>query len=251
MSDTPRRDGTEPTQPAGGSYPPYSDPAYADQTPYGPSYQAPSVPNPTERLPQYSPYGYDPYGTGQYGAQYPLGQPPMQAPPTEPPKLPRWLWVMAAVAVVLVVGLVIALVIVNSSKQQTVVAPPPPSRPEPSSTTTRTPMTTRAPIPIFPAPTIAPPSQPVTPGATEPVVYEVTGNGRVMNITYVDTGSLLQTEFNVMLPWSKKVELPKPAQDSASVTIINVGREVTCTVSVNGVQVQQRSGAGLTICSAR
>ena len=40
------------------------------------------------------------------------------------------------------------------------------------------------------------------------MIYEVTGDGRAINITYVDTGSVLQTEFNVMLPWSKEVELP-------------------------------------------
>ena len=249
MTDSPRPDGTEPTQPLGNSYPAYTDPAYASQAPYGPTYQAPAVPNPTQPLPPYSPYGYDPYATGQYGQQYPPGEPPQ--PPPEPPKSPRWLWWVAAVAVLTVVGLVIALVIVNSSRQQTVVAPLP-SMPEPSSTTpTPTPTTTRRTVPpIIPAPTTAPPTESATPGATETVTYEVTGDGRAINITYVDTGSLLQTEFNVMLPWSKEVELPDPAAESASVTVINVGREVTCTVSVNGAVVQQRTGSGLTICSA-
>jgi Mycobacterium membrane protein len=249
MSDSPRPDGIEPTQPLGNSYPAYTDPAYASQAPYGPTYQAPAVPNPTQPLPPYSPYGYDPYATGQYGQQYPPGEPPQ--PPPEPPKSPRWLWWVAAVAVLTVVGLVIALVIVNSSRQQTVVAPLP-SMPEPSSTTpTPTPTTTRRTVPpIIPAPTTAPPTESATPGATETVTYGVTGAGRAINITYVDTGSLLQTEFNVMLPWSKEVELPDPAAESASVTVINVGREVTCTVSVNGAVVQQRTGSGLTICSA-
>ena len=63
------------------------------------------------------------------------------------------------------------------------------------------------------------------------MTYDVTGDGRAINITYVDTGGVLQTEFNVMLPWSKEVELPEPAEQSASVTIINVGREVTCTIT--------------------
>ncbi|MDT5183367.1 MAG: hypothetical protein QOI29_1525, partial [Mycobacterium sp.] len=87
-------------------------------------------------------------------------------------------------------------------------------------------------------------------GATETVVYDVSGDGRAINITYVDTGGVLQTEFNVMLPWSKEVELAQPAENSASVSIINVGREVNCSITVNGVQVQQRTGAGLTICTA-
>jgi hypothetical protein len=245
MTDSPRRDGPEPF---GNSYPGYTDPAYASQAPYGPTYQAPAGPAPTERLPGYSPYGYDPYATGQYGAP---GQPP-QPPEPEGPKSPRWLWIVAGVAILTVIGLVIALVIVNSSKQDTVVAP------LPSLTSTRpTPTTTPRPtIPVFPLPTLpgAPsttgPSTPSTPGATETVVYDVSGDGRAINITYVDTGGVLQTEFNVMLPWSKEVELAQPAEDSASVSIINVGREVSCSITVNGVQVQQRTGAGLTICTA-
>ncbi len=59
----------------------------------------------------------------------------------------------------------------------------------------------------------------------------------------------MQTEFNVMLPWSKEVSLSSPARGSASVAVVNVGRDVTCSVSVNGVQVRQRSGRGLTICT--
>jgi len=241
----------------GPDYPGYVDPAYAGQSPYGPTYQAPPGPDPTQQLPPYSPYGHDPYGTGQYttgqyGPPYPPGEPPEGPPPS---KSPRWLWLVAALAVLLVVGLVIALVVVNSSKQDTVVAPPP--MPEPTTTTSRTPSTstTLRPLPpIVPVPTpsttTAPPSESAAPGATETVVYEVTGTGRAINITYVDTGSLLQTEFNVVLPWSKQVELPSPAEDSASVTIINVGRTVSCTVSVNGVQVQSNTGNGLTICTA-
>lgn len=249
------RDGPAPTQPLGNAYPGYTDPAYASQAPYGSAYQAP-VPTPTEHLPAYSPYGYDPYATGeygQYGGQYPPTGP--GEPPPDEPKSPRWLWVLATTAVLAVIGLVIALVIVydNSSRQETVVAPPP-SLPEPSSPT-RTPTTTsRTPsVPVLPLPTL--PSEPPTtsstaPGLTETVVYNVSGNGRAINITYVDNGGLLQTEFNVLLPWSKEVQLPEPANASASISIINVGREVNCSISVNGVTVEQRTGAGLTICTA-
>ena len=248
------RDGPAPTQPLGDTYPGYTDPAYASQTPYGSAYQAPA-PSPTEHLPAYSPYGYDPYATGpygQYGGQYPPAD--QGEPPSEEPKSPRWLWVLATTAVLAVIGLVIALVIVydNSSRQETVVAPPP-SLPEPSPPA-RTPTTSRTPsIPVLPLPTL--PSTPPTttstaPGPTETVVYNVSGNGRAINITYVDNGGLLQTEFNVLLPWSKEVQLPEPANGSASISIINVGREVNCSISVNGVTVEQRTGAGLTICTA-
>ena len=88
------------------------------------------------------------------------------------------------------------------------------------------------------------------PGPTETVVYDVSGDGRAINITYVDNGGLLQTEFNVLLPWSKEVQLPEPANSSASISIINVGREVNCSITINGVTVEQRTGAGLTICTA-
>jgi hypothetical protein len=246
MTDSRPGSPSEPTEPLGNQYPAYTDPAYAGQSPYTPSYAAPVNPpgaNPTEPLPQ--------YWTQTYG-QGPPGMPPQQPP--EPPKSPRWLWIAAGAAVLVVVGLVVALVIANSSsKKQTVVAPIP-AMPSPS-TTPPLPTTTRSPTPMLPLPTIPfipspPTSTSVAPGATETVVYQVTGRGRAINITYVDTGSLMQTEFNVLLPWRKEVELPKPAQDSASVTIINVGRDVTCTVTVAGVQVRERTGAGLTICSA-
>ncbi len=249
------REGPDPTQPLGNGYPGYPDPAYASQAPYGPTYQAPPAP-PTEQLPAYSPYGYDPYSTGQYGqygGQYPPGGP--GEPPPEEPKSPRWLWVLAATAVLAVIGLVIALVIVydNSSRQETVVAPPP-SLSEPSSPT-RTPTTTSphpldSGVPLPTLPSVPPTTGTTPPGPTETVVYNVNGDGRAINITYVDNGGLLQTEFNVLLPWSKEVQLPEPANGSASISIINVGREVNCSISVNGVTLEQRTGAGLTICTA-
>ena len=262
MTNTPRGEGPEPIQPSGYTYPAYPDPAYSGQPPYPPAYQAPQGPDPTRQLPPYGydqyatgQYGYDPYttgqyGTGQYGQPYPPGEPP-EGP--DKPRSPRWLWVAAAVAVFLVVGLVIALVVANSSKQDTVVAPPP--MPEPSTSTSRTPSPTTSlrplpPVVPVPTPSATPPSESASPGATESVLYEVTGTGRAINITYVDTGGVLQTEFNVMLPWSREVSLPQPAEGSASVSIINVGRRLTCSITVNGVAVAERSGAGLTICAA-
>lgn len=253
MTDTPRpgRGPGRDDQPQGYGYPGYSDPAYASQA-YGPTYQAPPGPAPTERLPEYAGYGYDPYGTGQYGAPYPSGE-PSAPPPPEEPKSPRWLWIAAGLAVLTVIGLVIALVVVNSSQQQTVVAPPPMQEPDfttPIPTTTippTVPRTTRPSVPVVP--TVPSTPRTTTPGATQTVVYVVSGSGRAINITYVDTGGLLQTEFNVMLPWSKEVQLSESAAASASVSIINVGREVNCSISVDGTVVQRRTGAGLTICT--
>ena len=85
-------------------------------------------------------------------------------------------------------------------------------------------------------------------GRTEIVDYNVIGEGRVINITYTDTGGVPQTEFNVVLPWSKKVELPSPAESAARISIINVGRDVTCSVTIDGVKVEQSTGSGLTYC---
>jgi hypothetical protein len=248
MTDQRRPDGpdpngpqwSQPTQQLGST-----DPAYSGQYTY-PSYQPSSTPNPTERL---QPYWTQ---TNQYPPQYPPpgGQP--GEPPPGPPKSPRWLWIVAAVAALLVVGLVIALVIVNSSsKQDTVVAPLPPMPESSTSAPSTSPAPTTA---VTTAPTSAPP--PAAPpsttesGAPETVVYAVDGPGRAISITYVDAGGVLQMEFNVALPWSRQVSLKSPASDSASVTVLNVGRQITCSVTVDGTVVRQRSGTGLTICAS-
>ncbi|MCH9720712.1 MAG: hypothetical protein K0U67_01505 [Actinomycetia bacterium] len=258
MSDSRRGDWSDGTQ-TGSEYPPNIDPAYSGQYPgqywgptgptdYGAGYGVPAAP-PTDQLPSY----------WQQGAGYSPGPPPPAPPPPQPPKSPRWLWIAAAVAVLVVAGLVLALVIVSSSsKESTTVAPLPqatPTSPRPT-TTTRIPTATRAPIPL-PLPIPRPePTPRGTPGETAPgptgtetVVYNVTGEGRAINITYVDTGGIMQTEFNVALPWNKQVSLAAPAKRSASVAIVNVGRDVTCSVSVDGAQVRQRTGRGLTICT--
>lgn len=245
-------------------YPANTDPAYSGQywTPnyygqgygaqsygqgYAPGYGAPTT-QPTEQLPTY----------WQTGTGYQPGTPP---PPPQPPKSPRWLWILAAAAVLLVAALVLALVIVsNSSREATTVAPANPGTTSSRSATT-SPAPTRVPLPTAtrPVPTIPSPSaeepiptgpdQTTSPVGTEVVVYTVNGEGRAINITYVDTGGVMQTEFNVALPWSKEVSLSAPAKNSASVAVVNVGRDVTCSVSVNGSQVRQRTGRGLTICS--
>jgi hypothetical protein len=249
MTDSPRRDAPDPTQPLPYGYPGYTDPAYSSQAPHGTSYQPPPFTNPTQQLP---PYGYDPGAGNQFGPPYPTGGMPPE-PPEPNGRGPRpWLWAIAAVVGVVVLGLVIALVIVNSSQQQTVVAPPPaPMEPNftTPTTTSRAPTTTR---PIIPAPsaTTAPPGESTRPAETQTVVYDVTGTGRAINITYVDAGGVLQTEFNVILPWSKEVQLTKPADRSASVSIINVGREISCSITLAGRKIQERTGSGLTICSA-
>ncbi|BBX08918.1 MmpS family transport accessory protein [Mycolicibacterium aichiense] len=250
MND-PRRPGwSDPTQSAGNGYPPSTDPAYSGQY-YGPGYGGPGygqggVPptmQPTEQLPSY----------WHQGGGYPPSEPP--EPPPGPPKSPKWLWIAAAVAVLLVVGLVIALVIVTSSARESTVVAPLPSLSETTTApraTTLVPTTTRPTLPTTsgaPGTAAPPPTDSTSPTGTDTVVYTVSGDGRAINITYVDTGGIMQTEFNVMLPWSKEVSLSSPARTSASVAVVNVGRDVTCSVSVNGSQVRERTGRGLTICT--
>jgi hypothetical protein len=81
------------------------------------------------------------------------------------------------------------------------------------------------------------------------VDYNVTGEGRAISITYVDNGGMMQTEFNVALPWSKEVSLQASSSAKASVTIINIGHDVTCSLTVDGVEVNERTGVGLTVCN--
>lgn len=233
-----------------------SDPAFANQPPY----------TPTQKLPPYE-YGNDaytdpyasPYSTGSYSQPY--GTAPEEPPPPSPPTR-RWLWILAIISVLTVLGLIIAVVVIDSTSQQTVVAPAPSVRPtEPSSptTTTRTPTTTSRPrTTAAPPPASTSPSESETPGApaptdptgeTETVVYDVGGTGRAISITYVDTGGILQTEFNVMLPWSRQVELVD-ADRTASVNIVNFGREVTCTITVGDDEVESETSAGFTFCGA-
>jgi Mycobacterium membrane protein len=230
---------------------PIDYPAYADDMPYA-SYGGGNSP--------WAPGAYQPTQTQQLPPQYwQQDQPPKddQRPEgPEPPHTPRWLWFLAGTAVLVVIGLVIALVIANgSAKQQTAIEPlppmptsssaPPTTRTAPPSTTRRPPRTTTT-EPSAPPP----PGVPNTPGALQTVVYSVTGEGRAISVMYMDSGDLIQTEFNVTLPWSKQVSLLSSATRPASVTVVNIGHNVTCSVTVAGVQVRQRTGQGLTFCDA-
>src|ERR1700749_887417 len=105
------QDGTEQTQRIRQPYPTYTDPAYSGQSSYPPPYYPGSAANsnathPTEKL---APYWVH-------------GQPPPDQPPAEPaprrPKAPRWLWIAAVAAVLLVGALVIALVIANGTARK-------------------------------------------------------------------------------------------------------------------------------------
>jgi hypothetical protein len=246
--------GSEPTGLQGPWYQPPADPAYADQAPYALTYPA-HIPHwasnldETQQLPAY----------WQQGAP-PSGEPPSQVPAPAPPggpKPPRWLWLAALAAVFLVVALVIALALANDAIKKQTAVPPLAPMPETSSefptqpppTRTSPPSRTRAPAP--PPTGSQTPTETTAPAAMQDVVYSVTGEGRALSIMYIATSDVVQTEFNVALPWSKEVSLAKSAGHPAAVTIVNFGHNVTCSVTVAGVQVSQRVGVGLTICDAR
>ena len=232
--------GTDQTQRIHQPYPRYTDPAYGGQSSYPPpqypgSSPDPNSANPTDRLPQY----------------WLQGQPPPDQPtpesPSGRPKAPRWLWIAAAAAVVLVTALVIALVIANGTAGRQTAVPALPAMP---SSQNSAPTTSMSPSPSAGAsgPSTET-SQPGDAGAMQTVSYNVSGEGRAISITYVDNDGMMQTEFNVALPWSKDVSLPSSGSRTPSVTIVNIGHDVTCSVTVDGVEINQRTGAGLTVCS--
>ena len=240
MTDSPRPGWSpDPTSPYAG----YSDPAYAGSAPFGPSYAPASMPsNPaqTEPLPQYWTQTYPQTGSAQ----------PMEMPP-EPPRGPRpWLWAAAGFAVAVVIGLVVWVVFVatNPSRQETSI----PAMPQ-SSTTPRTPPRTTTTTPELPSilpiplPTLTlpnPTTSPNTSGETEPVTYEVSGQGRAINITYVDTRRRDADRVQRAAAVEQGSELAQPAKDSASVTVINVGsRRHLQRVGIGGVQVQSNAPA--------
>ncbi|WP_409428857.1 MmpS family transport accessory protein [Mycobacterium sp. SMC-11] len=249
MTDPYRPEGTnQPWQRGGASepptsgYPPYVDPAYAGQLPSYPSGYPPQAPHPTEQLPRQHWEASQPAQGGGEGG------------PPEPPRFPNWLFLVAGAAVLLVVGMVIALVIANGSQRNsatvTPVTPLPsaPSTPVPKRIPTTTPSPSKTPAPS--TTTTAPPTTSTTAGVPETIVYSVSGTGRALSIAYIDTGGILQTEFNVSLPWTKQVTLTPPATTAAAVTVVNFGEQVTCSVSVDGAQVRQRTGSILTVCAA-
>jgi len=234
-------EGTEETRRIRQPYPQYVDPAYSGQSFYPPPYYPGSSPNanaanPTEKIPQY----------------WLHGQPPPNQSTEEPapgrPKAPRWLWVAAAAAVLLVAALVIALVIANGTAgKQTAVAPLPAMQSSSSPASTKP--TAPSPSATTSEPTSTESSPPPNASAMQTVEYSVTGDGRAISITYVDNDGMMQTEFNVGLPWSKEVSLPDSGSRTPNITIINIGHDVTCSVTVDGVEVSQRTGAGLTVCN--
>ncbi len=231
---------TDETQRIRQPYPQSTDPAYGGQSyfppPRYPGAPDPNASNPTDKLPQY----------------WLQGQPPPDQPTEDSKrdrsKTPRWLWVAAALAVVLVAALIIALVIANGAARKQTAVPALPSMPSsqnpvPSTSASHPPSASAS----EPSPTES--SPPAGGGAMQAVFYNVTGEGRAISITYTDNDGMMQTEFNVPLPWSKQISMATTDSTSFNVTIVNIGHDVTCSVTVDGVQINERTGVGLTVCS--
>jgi hypothetical protein len=247
--------GWDASQP-GADYEPRTDPAYSEQVPYGPTYGStvpirdPNATGPTDRLPQY-------WSQSQHSAEWQYGQyPPSESlqggSPPRQPKPPRWLWIAAGAAVLLVVALVIALVIANGSAKRETAVPPLPAMPgsKSPSATSASPTISEPPSATAPSPVPSTPPESTTAGPSETVDYNVTGEGRAISISYVDDDGVMQIEFNVALPWSKEVSVPKSGNHRATVTIVNIGHNVTCSITVDGVAGPPRTGVGLTMCDA-
>jgi hypothetical protein len=247
------RRGADPTEQPGQPYPPYADPAFSDQSYYPPVYYPGSasgqLPDPaetaaTEKLPQFRPPDQLPPDQLLPDQRTPQGAP-------RRPQAPRWLWfAAAAAAVLLVAALAIALVIANGvAKKQTAVSPLPalPSSQIPAPTTSTS--TSRTSSATTSQQTGTASSPPGNASVMQTVVYTVTGEGRAISITYVGNDGMAQTEFNIRLPWSKEVSLPRSGNPKPNVTIVNIGHDVTCSVTVDGVQVRRHTGAGLTGCN--
>ncbi len=225
-------------------YPLYPDPAYAgEQLPPTAGYTAPGVPMP-------------PVPPTRSWQPPPGGPSPAEPPPPEPPGTPRWLWLLTGATVLLVLGLVVALLINGSSDSDRTAAPSLTPTLAPSSPVPTVPQRPQLPTRTSPAPTPSSPTSPApstsTPpsGATQTVDYQVSGSGTALSIAYIDSGGVLQTDFNVTLPWSMQVSLDASVSDAAMVTVITAGSQVTCSLSVDGEQVRQHSGAFLTVCAA-
>ncbi|MDP4961672.1 MAG: hypothetical protein NWR02_08915, partial [Mycobacterium sp.] len=104
MSNPSGPEWSDPTQAAAAGYSPNPDPAYSGQHPgnWGPAYYGPGYTGPI--------YGGPAYGgpMTQPTEQFPTywqpgaGYPPPGPPPPPQKKSPRWLWIVAAAAVLLV-----------------------------------------------------------------------------------------------------------------------------------------------------
>ncbi|MFD4644394.1 hypothetical protein ACFWN2_44300 [Lentzea sp. NPDC058436] len=140
------------------------------------------------------------------------------APPLhEPPKSSRWPWVVALVAVPLVLG---ALAFGNHVQN----------------------LLERTYGPIEPQVMSSEPPVPSTPV----VVFEVTGTGKAFSVT-ATAGTSVHTEQDVTLPWTRTVEVPAGAPAKPVVLVVVAGpdgAEVHGKYTIDGTTVREGKASG-------
>lgn len=251
--------GNPPTQafdPAQGPYPqdPYAQPQYGQQPPYGePQYgtaqygQTPYGQTPYGQAqydqtqygqPQYTQpgYGQDPYAQPQYGGTQYGGTPPGGG------NTNRTLWLIAAVvALLVVVALVAGYFLVSNSGDDS-------DNDLAASSSTSVTAPDDSLIPDLPGgaiPTEEPPTS-ATPTAGQ-ILYQITGNGQVLGLTYSAGKTFKITPRLITPPWSVAVDVGV----TPSLTAVVLQGQLTCTISRDGkVLNTSTSSTGLLRCEA-
>ncbi|MGU3291542.1 hypothetical protein [Williamsia sp. M5A3_1d] len=204
-----------------GPYPhdPYARPHYGQQPQYGgPQYAQPG-------------YGQDPYAQPQYGETPPGGG-----------NSNRTLWLIAAVvALLVVVALVAGYFLVSNSGDDgdnDLAAS--------SSTSVTAPDDSLIPdLPGGAIPTEEPPTS-ATPTAGQ-ILYQITGNGQVLGLTYSAGQTFKITPRLITPPWSVAVDVGV----TPSLTAVVLQGQLTCTISRDGkVLNTSTSSTGLLRCEA-
>ncbi|MBE7162532.1 MAG: hypothetical protein INR72_14930 [Williamsia herbipolensis] len=216
---------------------PYAQQPYGQPDPYatqGPVYGGPAY-GPTQQLsggPGTPPPGY---GQG-YGEYAPAGGPP---PPNGGSS--RTLWLIAAVvALILVVALVAGYFLISRSDSSDDTAAAASSTSEPAPSTDN----------LFP--TFADPStpqdggQPSASAAPGQVLYQLSGNGQVLGVTFASGTTLKVSPTLITPPWS----VAATVDSDPSLTAVVLSGSVTCTISRDGqVLTTATSSTGLLRCA--
>ena len=165
-----------------------------------------------------------------------------------------WRWVAGVAGAVLLTAVVGTIVIVtggdNAStagrvappQNRPAVTPTPPSPSLPPETvTTLTPTTTTSPSTAEAPTSSAPPSpasEPTSPppprqAAAQTIIYTVSGTKQLLDpvtVTYTDETGALRTDFNVSLPWSRKLVMSGNVVVN-SVTAVSFASHLNCTIT--------------------
>lgn len=94
-----------------------------------------------------------------------------------------------------------------------------------------------------------PPAEANPPGAeaeSRTVLYEVTGSGEALNVTYTTDGlASTEQQQNAKLPFSKEITLPSEAFQIFSVSAQNAGSgTISCRITVDGKVIKEASSNG-------